>query len=105
VENDTKYSFYDTNKNCLDSCNVADNDDKFALEPINDHQLCINNCSIYPSYPYYNEDEKICRKDCPDFYSKDKTTCVKNCSDGEYIHPGNIVQIVHALLMHLFIML
>ena len=90
VENDTKYSFYDTNKNCLDSCNVDGNDDKFALDPINDHQLCINNCSIYPSYPYYNEDEKICRKDCPDFYSKDKTTCVKNCSDGEYIHPGNI---------------
>ena len=90
VENDTKFSFYDTNKTCLDSCNVDDNPDKFALDPINDHQLCINNCSIYPSYPYYNEDEKICRKDCPDFYSKDKTTCVKNCSDGEYIHPGNI---------------
>ena len=89
-ENETKFSFYDSEKNCLDSCNVDERTDKFALDPINDHQLCINNCSIYPSYPYYNVDEKICRKDCPVYYSKDRTTCVEKCDNGEYIHPGNI---------------
>ncbi len=88
-----EYSFYDSDKNCFDSCNRSGKNDIYSLEPINDHQLCITNCSIYPSYPYYNEEEKICRSECKGsypYYSKDIQTCIKQCGNNEYVHPGNI---------------
>ena len=83
-----KFSYYNSNNICLDSCTENQGNNKFSYEATNTHQQCLPSCK---SNEYYYEDKKICLKKC-DKYIKSKTSriCVDKCENEEFILPGNI---------------
>ena len=82
------FSYYDSNKNCLDTCN-GNQGNEFSYLATNKHQQCKSSCE---NDEYYYEEEKICLKKC-DKYIKEKESkiCVDKCENGEYILPGKYI--------------
>ena len=89
LDNGTKkYLFYNSGENkCIESCKDNSGNNKYADEPISNHQQCKDSCGS----KFYYDNEKICREtSCSLFKASNSKECVTECGPNQKVDENNI---------------
>ena len=78
IDGKTKYYFYNSQNECLESCKDNSLAEKFGEDPIDEPKPCIN----LPGDKFYYENDHIIRGSCELYDESPSKKCVTQCSSG-----------------------